>query len=148
MTNRSLLNFKIRCPFCDALLVEDFDSTEVQEDRIEEMPDPVWNLDCPHVAAHRVWGYVEGEIHPDWNVEVLELISAFEREEEGLGDLDTLLDFLSEDIDTGSRWVNKLLPNIECSLVNKYLEKCAGPNEGGPTFTILLLRIAGDKHEC
>jgi len=140
MTNQSFLNFKIRCPFCNALLVEDFDITEVNEDQADKLPDPVWQIDCPHVAAYRVWGYVDAEIRLDWEGEVLGLVSAFEREEEEPANVDTLLDFLAEDIDSSIGWVQKVLPNTECCLVNEYVEKCAGPHEGGPTFTILLMR--------
>lgn len=145
MTDESIQGieeFRILCPYCDSVLVRDFDWSDIEEDDIDSAPEPDWGMDCPHVAVFRVWSYIDAEMRASWTDEVNRLTAAIaeERDEdEEAPTLDDLLDNLVDQQEDCPGWVASLIPGIEATLIDEYLEKGAGPRGGGPTFTILLM---------
>lgn len=138
----SAFEVNILCPFCEELLVKDYDidllvqnlsdSEEVSELE-ENLPEPIWSLSCPHVAATCVWGFTEAEASTSWK----DIMESFLLEFSDYNSLDYLLDGWNAELE---KKFNSIYPDFEVRYINVYVEQFKGLKEGGPRFLILLIR--------
>jgi hypothetical protein len=130
---------EIACPFCEKLLVRDYDLAEMDEDEEERLPDPIWDIQCPHVAACCVWGFLDPEVTAMWRAEVEEVCRKL-GEELGECSPEDLFDYFGDDDNLVTAIESCDLPNITIKVVKEFICKNQGvKGDGGPTFMIVLM---------
>ena len=128
---------EIVCPFCGALLARDYDLSAIDEDLLDELPVPIWEFKCPHIAAHAVIGYVEEEVSEPWHQEFEQICKWVDPEMEP--NLDELLNRLGEGEGINMRRLKRKWPDLNIAYFDRYIEKFDGIQQGGPTLKVLLL---------
>jgi hypothetical protein len=128
---------EFKCPYCGALLLRDYDISEIDEEILDDLPNPIWAFDCPHVATYGVWGYLDVETSPFWLAELELICKCIDPESElSVGDL---LPALAEEETNYRDILAENLPTLEIAFLDQYIEKGAGVQGGGPTFQVLLI---------
>jgi hypothetical protein len=132
---------EICCPFCKKLLVRDYETSELFEEQEEALPEPVWDIDCPHVAAYCVWGYVDFVIAKRWADEVNSLCKKLQDDDSDEGPNVEVLESVSYDDEGFAQALRSYrLPGITLRLEDIFVCKNDGPTgEGGPRFIIVLM---------
>lgn len=132
---------EIHCPFCDKLLVRDYDLTGLEEDDESGLPDPIWDISCPHVAAYCVWGSIETTVSTEWKTDVSAICQSLTIED-GIDEFvdDDCIIYIMNDMDDDERQeLFSRNTNMDYVFFDVYVEKFDGVSSGGPTFMILLM---------